>query len=80
MARTRGRPRHPKKEVEEAVRYAESRGWRVDVGGSHNWGALLCPAAGGCRLPVYSTPANPWAHGRRIKHQVDRCPHETETP
>ena len=29
------RPRHPKKEVEEAIRYAEARGWRIDVGGSH---------------------------------------------
>ena len=24
------RPRHPKKEVEEAIRYAEARGWRID--------------------------------------------------
>ena len=26
---------HPKKEVEEALRYAEGQGWRVEVGGSH---------------------------------------------
>ena len=24
-----GRPSHPKKEVEEALRHAEARGWRV---------------------------------------------------
>ena len=27
------RKRHPKKAVEEALRYAESSGWRVEVGG-----------------------------------------------
>jgi hypothetical protein len=26
---------HPKKEVEEALRYAESQGWRVEIGGNH---------------------------------------------
>ena len=28
-----GRARHTKKEVEEAIRYAEASGWRVEVGG-----------------------------------------------
>ncbi len=38
-----GRARHPKKEVEEALRYAEASGWRVEVGGSHAWGRIYCP-------------------------------------
>ncbi len=28
-------PSHPKKEIEEAIKYAEAEGWRVKVGGSH---------------------------------------------
>jgi hypothetical protein len=28
---------HPKQEIEDALRYAESHGWRVEVGGSHAW-------------------------------------------
>lgn len=27
-------PAHPKKEVEQALSYAEGQGWRVEVGGS----------------------------------------------
>jgi len=26
------RKRHPKKEVEEAIRYAEEHGWKIEVG------------------------------------------------
>lgn len=37
------RPTHPKKEIEETLRYAEGLGWRVDVGGSHAWGRVYCP-------------------------------------
>jgi len=37
------RPTHPKKEIEETLRYAEWQGWRVDVGGSHAWGRAYCP-------------------------------------
>lgn len=32
---------HPKKDVEEALRYAESCGWRVEAGGGHAWGRIL---------------------------------------
>jgi hypothetical protein len=28
-----GRKPHPNKEIEEALRYAEQHGWKVDVGG-----------------------------------------------
>lgn len=34
---------HPKKEVEAAIRHAESKGWRVEVGGGHAWGKMYCP-------------------------------------
>jgi hypothetical protein len=52
------RPRHPKKHIEAAVGYAESRGWRVELSAGHAWGFLLCPryGQGGCDIAVYSTP------------------------
>lgn len=37
------RPSHPRKEVEQALQHAESRGWRIEVGGSHAWGRMYCP-------------------------------------
>src|SRR4029453_6653503 len=40
-----GRPRHPKKEVEDAVAYAESRCWTWRKQG--HWGRLFCPTAAG---------------------------------
>lgn len=41
------RPTHPKKEIEEALRHAEGQGWRIEVGGSHAWGAGLLPVQRG---------------------------------
>ena len=73
MARTRGRPRHPKKEIEAVIQYAESRGWRVGVGGSHPWGVLLCPDRNGCQVGVHATPANAFHHARYLRHQIDGC-------
>lgn len=41
---------HPKKDIEAALRHAESQGWRVEVGGSHAWGKMYCPYNdAGCR-------------------------------
>lgn len=34
---------HPKKEIEEALRYAEGQGWRVEVGGSSCLGTDRLP-------------------------------------
>lgn len=70
------RPRHPIKEVEEAVRYAESQGWRWQRKG--HWGRLYCPHADrdGCQVGVYGTPRNADAHARQIIRAVDRCPHK----
>ena len=72
--------RHPKKEVNEAILYAESQGWRVEVGGSHGYGKLYCPyndksCRGGkrCRVSIWSTPKSPGNHARRLKEVVDNC-------
>ena len=37
------RKRHPGKEIEMALRYAESHGWLVITGGHHAWGKMYCP-------------------------------------
>jgi hypothetical protein len=76
------RPRHPKKEVEGAVQYAEEKSWKVDKRGGHThvWGILNCPerSQDGHRVSVYSTPRNPQNHARHIKKSVDRCEHKKE--
>ena len=77
-----GRPIHPKKEIEAAVQYAESKGWRfIDAGKSaHAWGRLFCPeqSRDGCQMSIWSTPKSADNHGKQIRRTVDRCPHGGE--
>ena len=72
------RSRHPNKEVEAAVVYAESRGWTVRKMG--HWGRLFCPHADreGCQVGVFSTPRDGDNHAKQIRRAVDRCPHLME--
>jgi hypothetical protein len=63
------RPRHPDKDIEAAVSYAESCGWVCTISKrGHAWGRLRCPYGqrGGCQFSVWSTP---------IRREVARCPH-----
>jgi hypothetical protein len=75
------RSRHPNKEIESAVAYAEALGWRVFVGGSHRWGFLYCPeeTQEGCRIGVDSTPQDPENHARRLMKRISACPHRKES-
>jgi hypothetical protein len=72
------RPRHPNKHIEQAVRFAEASGWRVEMSNGHAWGFLLCPrhTREGCKVGVYSTPRNPENHARQLTREVDLCPHQ----
>lgn len=73
------RKRHPKKEVEDALQYAEANGWTVnDTASGHRWGVAVCP--GDCTPPtsIWSTPRVPANHARQIRRNVDRCPHAGE--
>jgi hypothetical protein len=72
------RPKHPKPEVEEAVRYAEDRHWSWRKMG--HWGRLFCPKADqdGCQVGVNGTPKNAGNHARQVKRAIDRCPHQKE--
>lgn len=74
------RAQHPKKEIEAALRYAESQGWRVSVGGGHAWGKIYCPYQGEtcrcaefCISSVWSTPRNTVNHARALRRVVDNC-------
>jgi hypothetical protein len=74
------RNKHPKKEIEEAIRHAEDHGWRVKVGGSHAWGKMYCPyndpecrCGEFCISSIWSTPRNAVSHARKLKRVVDNC-------
>lgn len=69
-----GQGRHPKKEVEEALRYCEEQGWEVEkTAPGHRWGVVRCGK--GCEVSVWSTPKNPGNHAKRIRKAPDKCPH-----
>ena len=75
------RSKHPKKEVEAAIKHAEKRGWRVEVGGSHAWGKIYCPfgknpecrCGDHCITSIWSTPKNSESHAKQIRRVVDNC-------
>lgn len=71
------RGRHPSKQIEAAIAYAESLGWRaVKSGGrAHSWGRLLCPHSdqSGCIVYVYTTPRDDDNHANKIRRLVDKC-------
>ena len=61
------RRRHPKKEVEAALREAETEGWIITISPKgHPWGRMTCPERSrlGCQRSIYSTPRNPGGHAR----------------
>jgi hypothetical protein len=60
-----GRERHPKKDVEKALRFGEEAGWVVSVlHRGHRWGTMVC-RSGSCAESVWSTPKNPTNHAKR---------------
>ena len=74
------RKKHPNKEIEAAVRYAEENGWTVVECRGHAWGSLRCPnnkadcrCGEFCKMSVWSTPGNPEGQARQICQKVDRC-------
>jgi hypothetical protein len=71
------RPRHPNKEIEAAVKYAEANGWTCVVPAKHAWGRLLCPRSGrdGCLHSVWSTPRSPENFADYLRRCVKKCPH-----
>tara|TARA_B100000315_G_scaffold151835_1_gene140636 strand:- start:5190 stop:5417 length:228 start_codon:yes stop_codon:yes gene_type:complete len=73
------RKRHPNKEIEAAITYAETAEWRTISAGksAHCWGKLYCKEASreGCKLSIWSTPRNASDHAKQIRQRVLKCPH-----
>jgi len=73
------RKKHPNKEIELAIKYAEGKLWRhLKTGKSaHAWGRLLCPLQNkeGCSMSIWSTPRDTNNHAKQICRRVDSCPH-----
>lgn len=74
------RQKHPKKEIEQALIYAEEKGWRIDAGGSHAWGKMYCPFNDNecrcgefCITSIWSTPKSPVNHAKQIKRIINNC-------
>ena len=74
------RSKHPNKTIEQAIKYAESKGWRYQSSGqsAHAWGRLLCPfeSREGHAMSVWSTPKSPENHARQIRRNVNACEHQ----
>ena len=61
------RPRHPRKEIEDAIAEAEAAGWQVrQTASGHRWGVMLCGESSrtGCRYTISSTPRNADNHAK----------------
>ena len=74
------RSAHPKKDVEKALRYVESQGWRIVQGGSHAWGKMYCPVNSAecrcgefCITSIWSTPKSAKNHAAGPRRVVDNC-------
>ena len=74
------RMKHPKREIEEALVYAEAVGWTVTTTKyGHRWGVIRCAESSrsGCQYSVWSTPRNPQNHARHLLRMVRKCPHKS---
>lgn len=74
------RRRHPDKEIEAVLQFAELNGWRVVPGGSHAWGRMYCPSRSEvrrcgafCISSIWSTPRSSGAHSRFLRRVVLNC-------
>ncbi|MDO9217138.1 MAG: hypothetical protein Q7U14_07685 [Lacisediminimonas sp.] len=74
------KPSHPKKEIEEALKFVQMQGWRVVRGGSHAWGKIYCPynddacrCGEFCITSIWSTPKSEGNHAKAIRRVVSNC-------
>lgn len=72
------RAKHRKKQVEAALKRAESAGFRVETGRGH-WGVIYCPGSEEGKCPPFSvngSPKNADNEAKRIGRFAARCPHK----
>jgi hypothetical protein len=77
--------KHPNKDIAEAIKYAESKGWVVIPSDGHSFAQLRCPkndqecrCGKYCQFGVWSTPKNPTEHAKKIKNTIDKCIHQDD--
>lgn len=76
------RRRHPRGEIEDALEYAEQKGWDVmPTSSGHRWGVMRCRehSREGCQISIWSTPRSTGNHAAALRRAVERCPHEEES-
>jgi hypothetical protein len=78
--RMKPRAKHPNKEIEKALAYAETQGWRVVTLSGHAWGKIQCPwndadcrCGTFCQVSVWSTPRVPEHMAHNIHRAVNGC-------
>lgn len=73
------RKKHPDKDIEAAIKYAEELKWEFRESGSssHAWGKLFCPmhTREGHYISIYGTPRNPTLYAKLIRQRVNKCEH-----
>lgn len=70
-------PKHPKKDVNDALDHADQLGFEVErTAAGHKWGRIKCSC--GALVSVWSTPRNPHNHGRQLRRWVDQHDHDAE--
>lgn len=74
--------KHPNKDIQKAVEYAQSKGWTFEKSGksSHAWAIMKCPyndnscrCGNRCKNSIYSTPRSPTNRANQIYRDVDGC-------
>jgi arginyl-tRNA--protein-N-Asp/Glu arginylyltransferase len=71
-------PKHPKKDVNDALDYADEQGFDIEQRRSgHAWGRINCGMCGAF-VSIWSTPRDPFNHGRNLRKWVDRHDHAAD--
>ncbi len=71
------RSKHPKKQVEAALKEAEADGFRTETGRGH-WGIVYCPGSDEGKCPPFSVNGSPSSadnEAKRVRRFVARCSH-----
>lgn len=78
------RKRHPAKDIEAVIKFAESKGWRIVSAGSsaHCWGRMLCPFGDKnekcrcgefCSVSIWSSPRSAVNHAKQLRKAIEKC-------
>jgi len=81
------RKRHPNKEIESAIQFAEENSWTFKPPGksAHAFGILKCPhndrecrCGRFCKASVWRTPRSSENEAGKIRKVVENCIHQSE--